>query len=443
MANNKKFLTSEKYNKHFDEEERKKIKKIIEDNRDSSGSLTISLKNIGEMLQKDPTTISKEVKKHRIQKDIVTSFYSRSCMNYSKCEKKHLCKIGNCNKHCKNCSDCYKYCENYQERICSNLKKFPWVCNGCNKKCGCHLRKYYYYADKAQEEYKNTLKSSREGINIKQEEFKEMDDIVYKGLINKKQPLSHIFYANSSSFPISLRTVYLYFDKGYFKAKNIDLPRKVKYKAREYKNQKGVVYRKNKIGRTFSDFQNYMNDNPNVSIVQMDTVEGIKGGKLLLTFHFVKFKFQLAYLIDSKNAINVVNIFNHLYTLLGHDLFCKLFNVILTDNGTEFSLIKEMEMTIENTKRCSIFFCSPYSSFQKGACEKNHEYIRMVLPKGTNFDSLDQNKINLIMSNINSIIRPEEKCSPFDRFYLEYGNDVLDLLNIKKIDSINVSLSLK
>lgn len=68
MANNKKFLTSKKYNKHFDVDERNKIKKIIEDNRDSSGSLTITLNSIGEMLQKDPTTISKEVKKHRIQK---------------------------------------------------------------------------------------------------------------------------------------------------------------------------------------------------------------------------------------------------------------------------------------------------------------------------------------------------------------------------------------
>lgn len=441
MANNKKFTTSEKYNKHFTEEERKKIKNIIEDNRDASGALTISLKSIGEMLQKDPTTISKEVKKHRVNKDIAQSFYSRSCINYSKCENKHLCKIGNCNKYCKKCSDCYKFCGEYQERVCSKIKKFPWVCNGCNKSHGCHLRKYYYYPDKAQEIYKETLKTSREGINVKQEEFEAMDNIVYKGLVDNKQPLSHIFYANANLFPVSLRTLYFYFDKGYFKAKNIDLPRKVKYKRREYKHQKGVVYRKNKIGRTYEDYQIFMNDNPNASVVQMDTVEGIKGGKLLLTFHFVKFKFQLAYLVDSKEAINTVNVLNHLYTLLGHNLFTKLFNVILTDNGTEFSMVNEMEMTSENIKRCSVFFCTPYSSYQKGACEKNHEYIRMALPKGTSFDSLNQDKIDLIMSNINSIIRPKEKCSPFDRFNLEYGSDVLDLLKIKKIDSNDVKLT--
>ncbi len=117
-----------------------------------------------------------------------------------------------------------------------------------------------------------------------------------------------------------------------------------------------------------------------------------------------------------------------------------LFNVILTDNETEFSNPLTIEINHKNGDRCNVFFYHPYSSFKKGNCEKNHEYIRYVLSKGTNFDALTQDKVNLMMSHINSTLRPSVKCSPYDFMAPTYGKEILDLLKIKKIDSKEVKL---
>ena len=197
-----------------------------------------------------------------------------------------------------------------------------------------------------------------------------------------------------------------------------------------------------KIGRTYEDYIDYISNNSETSIVQMDTVIGTKdSSKVLLTLHFVKFHFQLAYLLDKKDSISVTNALNTICNNIGVENFKLLFNVILTDNGTEFSNPSAIEINPENDEtRCHVFFCHPYSSFEKGNCEKNHEYIRYVLPKGTNFDTLTQDKVNLMMSHINSTLRPSVKCSPYDYMALTYGKEILDLLKIKKIDSKEVKL---
>lgn len=91
--------------------------------------------------------------------------------------------------------------------------------------------------------------------------------------------------------------------------------------------------------------------------------------------------------------------------------------------------------------RSKVFFCDAYSSYQKGACEKNHEYIRYVLPKKTSFSKLTQDKVDLMMSHINSTIRPEFNACPYDFMALAFGKVVLSKLKIKKIDPKLVKLT--
>ena len=45
------------------------------------------------------------------------------------------------------------------------------------------------------------------------------------------------------------------------------------------------------------------------------------------------------------------------------------------------------------------------AEWQKGALERNHEFIRYVLPKGTSFDRLSQDDITLLTNHINSLAR--------------------------------------
>ena len=140
---------------------------------------------------------------------------------------------------------------------------------------------------------------------------------------------------------------------------------------------------------------------------------------------------------------STIDIFNHLQDILGINKFKELFVVILTDNGSEFSNPTEIEFDIKTGElRTQIFYCHPSSPFEKGACEVNHELLRRILPKGTSFDDLTQNDINLIMSHINSYKRKKlNNVSPLTMFSTIYGKETVDKLGIQEIEPNSVNLS--
>ena len=59
-----------------------------------------------------------------------------------------------------------------------------------------------------------------------------------------------------------------------------------------------------------------MEESPDTAIVQMDSVEGKKGGAVLLTLHFVKSEFMLAFYREHNDSRSVTDIFNDLYEKL-------------------------------------------------------------------------------------------------------------------------------
>ena len=175
----------------------------------------------------------------------------------------------------------------------------------------------------------------------------------------------------------------------------------------------------------------------------MDSVEGRKGGKVLLTLHFVNCSFMLAFIREYNDAQSVIDIFNYLQDILGINKFKELFILILTDNGSEFSNPTEIEFDLNTgEKRTQIFYCHPSSPYEKGSCEVNHELLRRILPKGTSFNNLTQEDINLIMSHINSYKRKKlNNVSPLTLFSTIYGKDTLDKLNIREINSNDINLT--
>ena len=185
-----------------------------------------------------------------------------------------------------------------------------------------------------------------------------------------------------------------------------------------------------------------METDPLQRVVEMDTVEGIKGGKLLQTLFWRQEKFMLAYLLDSKEMEGTVSTIDHLEEVLGKDLFRFLFPVILTDNGTEFADPDLFEFSEDGTKRTSLFYCDPRRSEQKGGIEKNHEYIRYVIPKGKPFDELTQEKVTLIMSHINSTARPGLRGkNPMQMALQSFGEEALERLGLTLIlpDEVNLT----
>ena len=156
------------------------------------------------------------------------------------------------------------------------------------------------------------------------------------------------------------------------------------------------------LGRTYEDFLEYTAANPDTPVVEIDSVEGRKGGKVLLTVFFRNSNLMLAFLRDRNTARSVTEVFEWLYNVLGHEQYCRLFPIILTDRGSEFTDPVSIECTKFGEIRSRVFYCDPQRSDQKGGCEVTHEFIRRVLPKGTSFDHLQQSDILRMMSHINS-----------------------------------------
>ena len=180
----------------------------------------------------------------------------------------------------------------------------------------------------------------------------------------------------------------------------------------------------------------------------MDTVIGTpggKGGKCFLTLLFRNFNFMLKYLLPYRRSQYVTEVFNELKKSLGDFEFSRLFEVILTDNGSEFSDPESIEFSSINGERLSyIFFCDPNASWQKGSIEKIHEYIRYVLPKGTSFAGLSQQDCYLLASHISSVPRKSlNNHSPYEAAIGFIGENNIHKFNITQIPYDDIDLTIR
>ena len=195
--------------------------------------------------------------------------------------------------------------------------------------------------------------------------------------------------------------------------------------------------------RSYTDFLEYIGKHPNTQYVEMDTVKGVREkGKRILTILFVNQNFMLTLLLPDGTAESVVDQFDWLTSALGLEVFRKLFPVILTDNGSEFKHTMEMEFTEKRERRTRIFYCDPQASWQKPHIEKNHEYIRYVLPKGKSFSPYDQDDMVLLMSHINSTKREKlGRKSPFELFTQQEQQKLISVLGLHEIPADEINLT--
>ena len=359
-----------------------------------------TFKAIGQLILKNPTTVSKEVKRNRQVRDSTSN-----------------------------------------NLPCPLLDKAPFVCNGCPKRRqNCGFKKIFYLAKQAQKQYEQTLVESREGTPLNSKTFWDMDKVISEG-VKKGQHIYHIL--KTHNLDVSSSTVYRHIRKGYLSIAPIDLARAVKFKERR-KSKLPSIPKEAKKGRAYEDFQNYLSLNQLNSWLEMDTVIGRMGGKVLLTFNLSFCNFIFARLLDNKTALEVTK---HLYDIKNtlHQAekdFCQLFSVILTDNGGEFARVDDIEMDVRGESK--LFFCDPNRSDQKGRIEKNHTLIRDILPKGTSFDNLTQEDINLVCSHVNSVKRAAlNGKSAYELFAFTYGEEIPKLLGISKIPAEDVCQSSK
>lgn len=379
-------MSNQNKNIHLTSEERK----IIETGIINDSTKAAIAKTIG----KDKSTIGKEIKSHR--RLIRKCSLPLECSNYKRCKYNRNCTIN---------------CDNYVPFKCTRRDRSPGACNGCDQQRYCRFNQYFYSADLAQKEYKNTLSATREGINISEDELKKIGNLI-QPLI--KQGLSP--YAILKIHPeitISEKTIYNYIETGIFKNIGVDLialdlrkqvSRRInRINKNKYKIRKDKKYLK---GRTFVEYKAYVENNPYAKVVQMDTVyNDTINGPFMQTFKFLRYSFMIIIYHTELTAENMYNGILLLEKILGPELFSKEVEVILTDRGSEFTYADKIEIRDDGSRRTRIYYCDPMCSQQKGAVENNHLEVRYICPKETNLYELglcSQDDANLISSHINS-----------------------------------------
>ena len=399
---------------------------------------------IASSVGKHPTTVAREIKQHSYKyRSRSLRFNYNSCAHRYDCTRKNVCAVCNTDKYykyCRNCGLCNGSCPEFKKARCRRLERSPFVCNGCDKRRECSLEKVFYKAEYAQRDYEKLRSEARSGISFSEDELAELDALITPLVENNHSP-HHICVNNKDSIMVSERTIYRLIDAGAISAKNIDLPRKVRFKPRK-KKRVFKVDKKCRIGRTFEDFNSFLDEHPDIPVTQIDSVEGKKGGNVLLTIHFVKAECMFAFIRDHNDSSSVIKIFNMLDDLFGRELFEKIFRVLLADNGSEFSNPAKIECDEGGALRTRLFYCDPQASYQKGSAERNHEFIRMFIPKGKSLDGFTQADISLMMDHINSYTRESlGDRSPYDMFEFLYGSEALDLLGCHRISPNDVTLN--
>ena len=215
----------------------------------------LSFKEIGELLGKDPSTISKEIRGHFkvVQKDTFNPCIHRlTCKHYG--DLCHPCKK-QWKQNCLKCyPPCHTHCPDFEENICLRKQKPPYVCNGCKERQGCKLQRHLYDAKYAQKEYESVRSESRQGFAITSDELKRIDAVI-SPLVQQGHSIHHICINNADEIMLDEKTIYNYVDAGLLTVGNIDLPRKVRYRVRK-KKKPVKVDKQCHVGRTYEDFDN-------------------------------------------------------------------------------------------------------------------------------------------------------------------------------------------
>ena len=401
-------------NTHLTLEDRKKIQEGLENE--------LSRTEIARNINKVISTVAKEIKNRRKLKP------RNPFNNPITCTKFKECRI------------CHGKCSEYEEIKCTRRDRKVGVCNLCPNISKCRLDKYFYYAKQAHESYLYTLKDSREGVNLNTKEMLEIVDII-KPLLKQGQSVYQIL-KNHPEIKMCSKTLYMYIESGIFQdygINNFSLRRQVSMRKRKKlkKHKEPVNYE----GRRYKDYLEFVKDNPTIPTTQMDTVYNHQDGPYIQTFIFQNTGLMIGFLHTEKTSESMASTLDNLQKTLEND-YQKLFSLLLTDRGSEFEKYELFEVnTVTGEIRSNIFYCDPQTPSQKPHVENNHNYVRDIIPNGKSLKNLTQEDLNLMFSHINSTPRKVlNGKTPYEAFEFLYGNEMLEKLNIQKIEKDMVTL---
>ncbi len=268
-----------------------------------------------------------------------------------------------------------------------------------------------YSPDIADDKYKENLKSKggvlKIGNDIKLANYIE-NKIVNDGY-SPAAVLGELKAQNREgefSVTICVTTLYSYIDKGIFlRLTNKDLPVKAN-KKRDYKKVKRQQARA-AAGTSIEKRPEEVNSREEFGHWEMDSVIGQRGKSknTLLVLTERKTRDEIIFKLPDKTAEAVVDALDALERKWG-GMFKQVFKSITVDNGSEFAYCEELERSIlGDGKRTQLYYCHPYSSWERGTNEVTNKMVRRKVPKGTNFDDMTDAEVEEMENWINNYPR--------------------------------------
>ncbi len=408
-----------------------RIKLVVEINTRKS-----SAAKCAKILRVSRQAIYDEIKHYRIYQeprsfhDIPPCIHSRTCDD-------HFHKLSHCTRF---------NCPRYEATICPLLKKFPFVCNKCPKAAKCKLDKYYYDPNITHDAALDLRITARLKDYENDPNVKLVNDLV-SPLIKNRNSLHHAYVTHHESIPVSERTVRRWIYRRALDVKAHELPMWARYKRKHHPNKRPTrtkAYNYATIAhRMYKDYLEYVKQHPTLETWETDSVIGKTADtKALLTIHHPPSNFMFGYVVRKGSPLSVLNVYRKLRSLFGEEAFASLCPIILCDNGTETEKLWQLEAQdngeVSGTK---VFYCDPYSAWQRPTSERNHTYVRRVLLKGQSLNFLTDRFVQNMFSHINSIPRQSrQNKTPYQLFKEKYGERVLQQLGIRSIPLQDVNL---
>lgn len=264
-----------------------------------------------------------------------------------------------------------------------------------------------YSPEKSEEKKQSYLRAKGADLKIgKNREYAEF--LEYMIGVKKYSPDAALFAARKEGkckdTEITRTTLYRYIDQGVFLSiSNKDLPIK-KNKRRKKKSKRAA---KTPCGKSIEKRPAEVKMRKVFGHWEMDSVEGAKKDKeILLVLTERKTRDELVRKMKDKTAKSVVKALDAIEREFGTSLFHQIFRTITVDNGAEFSDAAGMEKSIKpNKKRTQIYYCHPYSYFERGSNENQNRLIRRFYPKGCHFKNATKEDIQNVENWMNNYPR--------------------------------------
>ena len=208
---------------------------------------------------------------------------------------------------------------------------------------------------------------------------------------------------------VSVATIYSYIKKGLFlRITQVDLPRRGKRK-NSYKKVEKKEPARAPAGESIEQRPAEIRSREQFGHWEMDTVYSAKTSskKALLVLTERKTRWEIIIMIPNRKAETIVKALDALERRYGAVNFRKLFCSITVDNGSEFAMADGIERSAINKTlpRTKVYFCHPYSSWERGSNENQNLMIRRKHPKGTDFAKVTKAEIEATAQWINNYPR--------------------------------------